>query len=393
MDIAVIGAGPYGLSVAAHLDGLGADFRVFGPVLDTWRRHMPRDMLLKSDGFASSLSAPAAGHELGDYCAAHGLPYHDLTPVPLRVFNAYATDFQTRLAPGLDERQVAALDPAPGGFQLRLEDGERLTARRVVLAIGITHFDYRPPELTGLPTDLVTHSGAHSDFSAWRGRSVAVIGAGSSAVDTAVHLHEAGARISLVARRERVRFGSASDGRRRTAWQRLRHPGSGLGPGWRSRLFSDAPDLVRLLPAGLRLEAVRRHLGPSSPGRLRGPFEAGVSLVASHRLIGAEPGCGGVRLRLATADGGERTLDADHVIAATGYRADLARITFMAEDLRREIRAVGGMPRLSRTFESSVPGLHFVGLTAAGSFGPLMRFMYGADFAARRVSHHLVHGH
>jgi thioredoxin reductase len=391
MDVAVVGAGPYGLSVAAHLAGQGANFKVFGRALQTWRDHMPRGMLLKSDGFASSLSAPSAGSSLGDYCVGRGLDYHPLTiPVALQTFVDYGLDFQRRFVPDLDPRTVIGLEQTSDGYGLTLADGERLPARRVVLAVGITHFAYMPPALADLPADLVTHSSAHADVSRFCGRDVVVVGAGASAVDLAVYLADAGAMVRLVTRREQVRFGSEPGQGPRSRWNRIRHPSSGLGPGLRSRMYSDAPDLVRLLPAALRHEIVRRHLGPASPWRLRRKFETQVTLVAGSELVGAERQGDRVKLRLRGQGGEESCIDADHVIAATGYRPDLRRLTFMAQPLRERLRTTANTPVLNQSFEASERGLYFVGVAAANSFGPLMRFMYGADFTARRVSRHLV---
>jgi hypothetical protein len=389
-DIVVVGAGPYGLSIGAHLAGLGADFRIFGTPLATWREHMPRGMLLKSDGFASSLSAPAPDHTLAAYCASRGIDYDHLSvPVRLDTFLDYGLDFQRRFAPMLETRSVERLEAAEPGYRITLDDGQIVLARRVVLAVGITHFHQTPEVLAGLPCELSTHSSAHADVSRFRGRDVTVIGAGSSAVDLALHLAEAGATARLVARKPTIRFGSRPTGKPRSRWSRIRHPTSGLGPGLRSRLFSDAPDLFRRLPAAVRLEIVRRHLGPSSPWHLRDAFEAKVETLTGQTLAGAEAASGRVRLRLAS-EAGEREIETDHVIAATGYRADLGRLQFIAPELRRQVRTLGAAPALSSGFESTAPGLHFVGNAAAVSFGPLMRFMFGAEFAARRVSRRLV---
>lgn len=391
MDVAVVGAGPYGLSVAAHLAAQGVNFTVFGPPLKTWRDHMPRGMLLKSDGFASNLSAPAAGSSLGEYCAGKGLAYHPLAiPVPLQTFVDYGLDFQRRFVPALDPRTVVELDRGDGGYRVTLDDGAAVAARRVVVAVGITHFAHMPPVLAGLPAELVTHSSAHADVSRFRGQEVIVMGAGASAVDLAIHLAEVGAGVRLVTRRDQVRFGSEPGEEPRSHWSRLRHPSSGLGPGLRSRLYSDAPDLVRLLPATLRQEIVRRHLGPASPWRLRRRFETQVNLIAGREVVHAERRGDRMRLRLVSRSGEETDLDADHVIAATGYRPDLRRLTFMSQSLRQRLRSAANTPVLNQSFETSEPGLYFVGVAAANSFGPLMRFMYGVDFTARRVSRHLV---
>ena len=381
----MIGAGPYGLSVAAHLRARNADFRVFGTPLETWRTRMPRGMELKSDGFASSLSAPVGGATLGDWCREHGQPYHDTDiPVPLETFVAYGLDFQRRYVPDLEPGFAVSIAEGGRGYRVEMADGDAFEARRVVLAVGITHYDSTPEVFAGLGPERLSHACAHHDLSGFRGRDVTVIGAGSSAVDIAVGLAEAGAHARLIGRRTTVKFGSRPSGRPRGPWARLRHPASGLGPGLRSRLCCDAPDLFRLLPGDARLEIVRRHLGPSSPWRLRDRFEAGVEVRTGRRIDAAADTGGRVRLDLTGPEGPE-AVETEHVICATGYRADIARLGFLDPALRAGLRTVGGAPVLNGGFESSAPGLHFVGVSAAATFGPLMRFMFGDDFAARRI--------
>jgi hypothetical protein len=392
VDTAVVGAGPYGLSIAAHLRARGADFAVFGPPLATWRAHMPKGMSLKSDGFASSLSAPEPGGELYDYCAEHGLDYHPTDiPVPLATFVDYAMAFQRRWVPALDTRRVAKVARDGGGYVLALEDGERLWARRVVVAAGVSHFARTPGALAGFAPGLVSHAADHHRFEAFAGRDVTVLGAGSSAVDVAVALAEAGAKTRLVARRRAVKFGSPPTGRAPSCWSRIRHPTSGLGPGLRSRLACDAPDLFRLLPIDARVAIIRRHLGPSSPFRMKAPFEAGAEVLTGLALAGARPEGSGLRLSFSPTHGGAGyEVVTDHLICATGYEADLDRLEFLDADLRARLRRVGAAPAVSTGFESSSPGLYFTGLAAVASFGPLMRFMFGADFASRRITARLV---
>ena len=389
-DVAVIGAGPYGLSVAAHLHGRRADFRIFGRPLDTWRTAMPRGMCLKSDGFASSLSAPEPGSTLADYCLEHDLPYHPTElPVPLETFVAYGLDFQRRYVPDLEERTVTSVARDGRGFRLGLDNGEEFRAKQVVVAAGITHFASMPRIFDGLSPELVSHSSAHHDLSGFDGKQVTVIGAGSSAVELSVGLARAGARSRIVARAPSVHFGSPPD-RRRTVLTKLRKPGSGLGPGWRSRASCDAPDLFRYLPARWRPEIVRRHLGPSSPWHLREAFESSVEVITGRSLERVGAAQDGVRLVLAAQGQPPTTAESDHVICATGYQADVQRLRFLDPSVRAEVQTVAKAPVLSHRFESSVPGLYFLGLTAAVSFGPLMRFMYGDEFAARRITQDLV---
>ena len=266
-----MGAGPYGLSIAAHLSQLNKNYRVFGKPMETWRASMPKGMFLKSDSFASNLSAPGKNthscddHSLRSYCARHAIPYDDVSiPVALNTFVDYALDFQRRFVPVIDERSIVEIRSHNRGFELQLNDGERIIARRVILAIGIGHFGHVPDVLAALPPEVGSHSGAHHDLSQFKNRDVTVIGAGSSAIDISALLHEAGAKVRLVVRGPIVRIYPAPDPRGRTLWQKLRHPQSGLGPGLRSRMACDLPDLFRYLPSEFRLEIVRRHLGPAA---------------------------------------------------------------------------------------------------------------------------------
>jgi hypothetical protein len=397
LDVAIVGAGPYGLSIAAHLSPLGANYRVFGKPMETWRSHMPKGMLLKSDGFASSLSAPTKTHDLPNahslraYCARHAIPYDDFSiPVALTTFVDYALDFQRRFVPEVDERSVVEIRTCDHGFELLLDDGETLEAGRIIVAAGISHFDYVPKVLATLPSELASHSSAHHDVGRFKNRDVTVIGAGASAVDLSALLHEAGANVRLIVRKSAIHFGSAPDSGGRNVWQKIRHPQSGLGPGLRSRLACDLPQLFRYLPSPFRLKIVRRHLGPAPAWHLAPRVVDRVSILLGHEITDAEVRNGLVRLTLGTTGGNTATIETEHVIAATGYQADIDRLSFIDKNLRSRIRRVGTMPILSSNFECSMPGLYFVGNAAAGSFGPLMRFAYGCEFAAPRISRHVV---
>ena len=391
LTVAIIGAGPNGLSIAAHLRSRGIPYRIFGTPVDTWSRHMPAGMMLKSDGFASNLCGPDGQGTLAAYCAQRGIAYHPTRiAVSLELFIAYALDFQQRFVPDVEDRQVAAVERAGNGFALRLDGGETLTADIVIGAVGITHFGQIPDELAHLPSELVSHSSAHYDMTALADREVTVVGGGSSAVDLATLLAEGGAIVSLVARRTALRFSSPPGEGERSLWQRLRHPSSGLGPGLRSWLYQKVPHLFRLLPGDLRLTIIRRHLGPQTAWLMRERFESGVTATLGAQLEKAAEEGGRVRLAYRTADGVLHEKMTDHIIAATGYRAEVERLTFLSPDLRSAIRTHAGMPVLSGVFESSVPNLYFVGPAAVNSFGPLMRFMVGSEYVAPRIARRLA---
>jgi cation diffusion facilitator CzcD-associated flavoprotein CzcO len=391
IDTAIVGAGPYALSLAAYLRHRGLDFRIFGRPMQFWRRHMPKGMMLKSDGFASSLSAPQPASSLGDYCDAHGHAYHDThLPVPLSVFTDYALDFQRRFVPSLEESHVQQIEGVADGYRLRTDHGEVLTARRVAVAVGIGHFPLIPEPLACLPADLVSHSSAHHDLETFGGRDVTVVGGGASAVGLAVLLSEAGATVRLVAREPQLKFSSPPPSTPPTLWRRIRRPRSGIGPGWKSRVMTDAPQLFRRLPDAVRVGVVGRYLGPSSAWHLRDKCLERVELNLGATVVEARPCRSRIRLRLDRGDASESWIVTDHVIAATGYRPDLGRLPFLAGPLTGRLRQVANTPRLSPDFESSAPGLFFLGPIAANSFGPVMRFAYGADYAARRLSARLA---
>ena len=389
-DTIIIGAGPYGLSLAAHLRGAGRSFRIFGAPMDFWSNHMPRGMFLKSEGFASDLFDPGNKFTLKTYCAENGVQYRDIgLPVRLDTFIAYGLAFQRRHVPELENLRVQCLARGAAGFELKTETGETADARRVVIAAGIMNFAYVPPVLADLPERWVSHSCRHSDLGGFRDRSVAVLGAGASAVDLAALLLEAGAEVQLLARRSAIDFHNAPV-EPRSLIQSLKAPRSGLGTGWRSRMCTDAPLVFHAMPQSLRFRVVERHLGPAPGWFVRDKVVGRLPMHLSATITSARVVDERVRLSFSQPNAGETQIDVDHVIAATGYRVDLSRIPFIEQNLQTQLHNAEGTPVLSRHFESSVRGLYFIGAAAANSFGPLLRFAYGAKFVARRVASRLA---
>ena len=390
-DVAIIGAGPYGLSLAAQLAARGVSFRIFGKPLDTWRNHMPKDMLLKSEGFASSLSHPSKDSTLKAYCAARSIPYSDQAlPVSLDLFLEYAQWFRETYVPTLEEQSVTALVQTPAGFALTLEDGRPIEARRVVVAVGITWFSEIPEVLRDLDTSAVSHSYDHRDVSRFKGKDVVVLGAGASAIDLAALLHDSGAAVRIVARDGTIRFHAPPGPNDGKWWHRLRSPASTIGPGWRSYAAVKLPFLFRFLPEKVRLRIVKRHLGPAPGWFMRERIEGHVSQFLGHTLDAARMMGNRVLLRLSDKRGEAKTIECDHVVAATGYKPDLSRVPFMTPDLLSRIATTGVAPKLSGKFETSLSDLYVIGPAAANSFGPLMRFMTGAEYVAPLVAKHLA---
>jgi len=399
IDAAIIGAGPYGLSIAAHLLDAGIDARVFGNPMAGWRHHMPKGMYLKSTFEASSLSAPERGSSLADYCSATETPLLDeMHPVPIGMFIDYGRWFQDRHVKDVQRikiRSVAAV--VPKGFRLLLEDGDEVSARTVVVACGHLGYAYSPDELRSLTDEigqsaaLVSHASQHSDFSRFSGQVVAVVGAGQSALESAALLRQAGAEVHLLVRGRSLLWGSPP-ANYRYPLASIAKPSSPLGPGWSLFALSRAPALVAYLPPPGRLFLMRTVLGPSGAWWLRNRFESRVNVALETTIEDARLSNGKLSLGLRTMSQPKSTLVVDHVIAATGYRVDVGALRFLDPALRRDLVRIKGTsaPRLSHSFESSIPGLYFTGLSAAPTFGPLMRFVCGTDFTARTIRRALI---
>ena len=408
----IIGAGPYGLTLAAHLREAGIPFRIFGRPMQTWATQMPIGMKLKSDGFASNLSAGSKSFTLEDFCRLTGRPYHPtLIPVALEDFIAYGQEFARRFVPHLEQTDVASVEQerilgpldAPAqrstGFLLTLATGERLRAQHVIVATGLSHFQHIPQRLAALSKVLVTHTSDHTTFNEFANRDVVVLGRGASSLNAAALLHEAGSRVILVSRNPRIHIHRPPQDQPLPFLARLRHPVTPIGHSLRSWLSCAAPNLLHALPGRVRRLLVYKHLGPagghSLQGRIEGkfPIHLGWSIDSSELLYKLGKGGTGeslIKLNLVDAQGERKQILTSHVIAGTGFRISLARMRFLDDHLRDAIRVgKSGTPRLSRSFQSNVRGLHFVGPIGAPSFGPLLRFTAGAEFAATQVTTHL----
>ncbi len=389
-EVAIVGAGPYGLSLAAYLTDRNSDFQIFGEPMQFWRDHMPKGMHLKSDGFASNLYDPKASYTLRRYCEDHRLDYRDtMLPVKLDTFVKYGISFKEHFLPNLRTNNVLDVDKTSRGFALKLDTGELTSARKVVIAAGIRDFRHVPSSLQSLPREFVTHSSDHHDLSRFKDRDVIVVGGGSSATDIAALLQDVGAKVQLLARKQFIQFHSGGDGER-PLLQRLRHPSSGIGPGLRARFYCDAPWLFHCFPEQLRLLVVRRTLGPAGGWFIKHKVVGRIPMLLGSRIEHAEVKRDRVQLKVRGPDAESHELVTDHVIAATGYKSDVRRFTFLSANIRSMLKTVEGTPVLSSAMESSIAGLYFTGPIASNSFGPVMRFAFGARFAAPRMARALA---
>ncbi len=383
VETTIVGAGPYGLSLAAHLRAARRPFELLGTPMDSWRRFMPEGMLLKSERFASNLWDPQRRYTLERYCKLRGLPYQPVgSPVSLSQFLDYAEWFRQQAVGDPRDVSVNNLRRVNGGFGVQLADGTSFTSRRVVLATGHMPFRAVPPELSHLPEPLVMHSTRIGDVKGYAGREVCVIGAGQSALETAAIVHENGARVRVLVRRSRIEWNPPS--KPRPLISRILEPDAGVATGWRSLAVSELPRTFRWLFAPEKRHwFVAGSYGPSGSWWLRERIEGRVPVALGAKVVSAAAADGrGVHVKV-EGPPGRIELQVDHVIAATGFRIDIDRMSYIDPQLAQSIaREAGGIPALDSRYETSVPGLFIVGVASAPIFGPIMRFMYGAKHVA-----------
>jgi cation diffusion facilitator CzcD-associated flavoprotein CzcO len=379
-QVVVIGAGPYGLSAAAHLSAAGVETRVFGEPMVFWQDKMPARMLLRSPWAASHLSDPEHAFTLDAY--RDEVDPKLSAPVPLGSFVEYGRWFQKHAVPWAEQRRVDRVERDADGFDVALDDGETVRAGRVVVATGIEHYAYVPPLFESLPDGLVSHPVDHNDLSGFRGRRVVVIGGGQSALESAALLHESGAEVTVLVRKPVIHWLARSARLHKLGpLTRLMYAPSDIGPAGLSQLVAH-PSAFGRFPRRMQDRMAARAIRPAGaawlPARL-----VDVDLRVGAWVVAAQASGDGLSLRL---DGGEE-LTADHVLSATGYRVDVdAGCPMLSEDIHDGLSTVRGYPRLGRGLESSVPGLHFAGATAAWSYGPLTRFVAGAEFCSKELA-------
>jgi FAD-dependent urate hydroxylase len=381
-DVAIIGAGPYGLSAGAHLKAKGMAVRVFGEPMEFWAKKMPEGMLLRSPRVASNLSDPNRAFTLEAYETAS--KREPCAPLPLDTFVEYGRWFQLQLGSDLDPRAVLRVDRDLPGFRLILQDGQEIRSTSVVIAAGIGPFKRKPAVFQNLCPRQVTHCYEGREVRNFAGKRVAVIGAGQSALETAALLHEANAQTEIIARRSHLRWiGSHPWLHRMGPVSSLLYSSHDVGPAGISRLVA-YPNLVHHVPLKLR-DRIRTRAVRSAGSRWLPERLASVKITTGCSVSKAS--ARGDEISLKLDDGSERQVD--HVVLGTGYQVDISRYEFLPQNITRDIEQFDGYPKLASGFRSSVRKLHFIGATAARSFGPLLYFVAGTEFASRELSSHL----
>ena len=389
-DVAVVGAGPFGLSAGVYLHEIkGLETRVFGQPMGFWQTCMPPRMLLRSHWHATHIAAPRNRLTLDAYTSQNG--NRGLAePIPVREFIRYGQWFHDQSSIQSDHRKVVRVERASHGHELTLDDGSSLSATRVLIATGIESYAYKPDMFGELPRELASHASELRDYNDFKGKEVIVIGGGQSALESAAFLHEGGARVEIL-----VRARSICHRRRFALLKRLvdsKRPAflygrGGVGAAGISLLIQQ-PDLYARLSPQRRVTWDRKSTKLGFSYRLV-PDMNGTSVRYGNAVC--EVSVRGERLNLRLSDGSERTVD--HAVLGTGYRVDVRKCALLGQSILNHLRIVDGYPLLDGGLESSVRGLHFLGAPAAYSFGPLLRFVAGTEFASSAVARRIRNTH
>lgn len=381
LPTAVIGAGPYGLALSAHLKAAGLPTLTFGRPMEFWR-NMPEGLCLKSVWSASSLFDPARQYNLDCYVTATGKPR--IEPIPRQFFPDYTEWFQQHAVPQIDQTYVQMLTRDGTNFRLGLADGREVHVSRVIVATGISEFTRLPDYERDLPPTLAAHTQRLSDLTTFKGQRVVMVGSGQSALEYAALLHKAGAEVEVIARGPFIwhsRFLYERTGPARHIF----YPPGDVGPPGINWMVT-FPLFFSHFPESIKQSLHRRATRPAGAKWLRPHVEGIVRLTPYTRVEQILFQGDGLCLKL--SDGTRREID--FLCLGTGYQPDLKRLPFLDSALLQQIQAHNGYPVLNTWFESSVPHLYFVGTLAGYTFGPICRFLSGAHILARQVARHAV---
>ncbi|ALS29124.1 NADPH-dependent L-lysine 6-monooxygenase [Paenibacillus sp. 32O-W] len=364
VDIIFIGAGPYGISLAAHAKASGLSYVILGRPMHFWQNQMPQNMFIRTNPLFISFSDKDDFLTIERFAKETGTPL--VSPFPRPHFVEYAFWFARQTGIEFTPELAVRLDCSDAAFTVTTDSGTRCTGAHVIVATGLSHFSYMPEVFSGLPSSLLTHTYGQTNFDRFKGKQVAVIGSGQSAWEAAALLHMAGSEAELLFRREAVHYANEDN------------VASGLK-------LIESTEQFYLLPHEEKLKqwnaprhgSVAPFLKPFVEGKVK--MTGGVTVEQAEAVPG--------KAKLTLSDGTIRMVD--HVISATGYRVDLDLLPFLPPSLlariQREEAPFQRFPLLNEHFESSVPGLFFTGPLASHTHGRAFGFVAGLRHACRSI--------
>jgi thioredoxin reductase len=365
VELLVIGAGPYAYAAAAHARARGIRTRVVGRPMGFWRDQMPTGMFLRS-GRDWTLDADGV-HSFAAYFEEKGLSPEEHDPIPISVFLDYTEWFREQKGLDVEEVMVASLTKPDGRFVATLRNAETITADRVLAAPGIAHFAQLPDWYDDVPADRRSHTSERVVFDDLAGARVGVIGGRQSAYEWAALLNDHGAgSVDVIHRHDTPTFAKVS-----WAFVNAYVDQTETERGWWRQLTDERRQEIAMEFWRVGRLTLEPWLTPRlDPAVVTSRSQTAVAGVAVREGV--------VALELSTGE----TLEVDHVVAATGYRANLTAVPYLRGVLDR-VSVTDGFPDLSPGFETTLPGLFVTGFAATRDFGPFYGFTKGCPSAAR----------
>ena len=369
-ELLIIGAGPFGLAVAARASYLGIDHVIAGRPMEFWRRNMPAGMYLRSA--CDWHLDPQNVHTIEEFLHEQDQTPRDVEPLSLDFYLSYAEWFQRQKQISPLPVHFERLEFTNNHFIATTHDGDTIESRNVVVAPGFKHFPQVPAELKSrLPAGRYVHTCDFVDFSAARNQRYLIVGGRQSAFEWAALLLEAGAgAVSVVHRHDSPAFKTAD-----WSWVNPIVENIGADPNWFRRLSeAEKAEVNHRLWAEGRLK-----VEPWLEARLN---DDRVRILPRTEVLSAVEDNGEIRVTLSNGD----VIRCDRIILATGYKVDITRLPILAAgNILEQLATRNGFPVLDDHFQTSIRGLFITSMPATQDFGPFFGFTIAVRVSAKLI--------
>jgi cation diffusion facilitator CzcD-associated flavoprotein CzcO len=369
-DLLVVGAGPFGLAVAAQAAHLGIEHLVAGRPMEFWRKNMPAGMYLRSA--CDWHLDPVNVHTIDSFLAERGQTAKDVEPLSLEFYLSYAEWFQKQKGITAVPLHIQRLDLVNDSLTALTVEGDTIQARNVVIAPGFTHFTNMPLELKSrLPAGRFVHTCDFTDFSSATGKSYLIVGGRQSAFEWAALILEAGAGAVYISHRHDSPAFAAAD----WSWVKPLVDAIADNPKWFRRLSQAEKDDVnhRLWAEG------RLKVEPWLEARLNNDR---VHVLPRTEVIECVESNDELRVTLSNG----QTITCDQIVLATGYKVDITRLPMLAAgSILDQLATRNGFPVLDDHFQTSIKGLFITSMPATQDFGPFFAFTISVRVSAKLI--------
>jgi cation diffusion facilitator CzcD-associated flavoprotein CzcO len=376
-SLLIIGAGPFGLAMAAHAQHLGIDYVIAGKAMEFWKNNMPEGMYLRSK--CDWHLDPENNATIENFLASQNLAPAEVEPLSLDFYLSYTGWFQHQKKIEVLPVYITRLDfIGDHHFHAHTNEGADIYAENVVVAVGFKYFQHIPPDLHQiLPHGSYTHTCDYADMTAMTGKRYLIIGGRQSAFEWAALLSEAGAASIGISYRHNSPSFATSD----WSWVNTMVENLAENPAWFRKLSQEEKDSVgyRLWTEGrLKIEPwLERRVMKENIKLWPLTLVAACKQLSTGELV-------------VTLNNGSEVI-VDHIILATGYKVDISHVPFIADgNMISRLSVHNGFPVLDEHFQANLPGLFITSMPASHGFGPFFGFTISVRTSARLIGKDLM---